>query len=205
MVVKQKPGYRYWRGNIVPPLSDKNLSMECILGRHGEGNRVLLEESRHKWERQFIRDVHLRRLFLMWKHRTPAMAARHRVSVDRVRVEMPVYRQRYGDEWLEVAEAAMDRYFEQVRFDLQAGLCVNVSFMEYWTSLPRWIEESRAEPPPGQVYLYSYADSISVDDIRGEGECAVELGQREGQPSWARQILDPARRKAVGLTDEPRT
>ena len=97
---------------------------------------------------------------------------------------------------------AMDEYFKQARQKMFDGVSIRLSFSDFWENKD---ELSKEKTTLKDATLYSDLSELNADDVRGEGECAVELGQRDGRPNLSLRILDPARRIAVGLKDEPKT
>ncbi len=191
---------RTWKGRKVPKLQG-NIGWENILAQHGADNQCLLREATPH-DKRIASDTRLRKVYLAWKRRTPMPVAVTDYAMNRIRVEIQDWFDTQGEQWLESIELAMDEYFKQARQKMFEGIRIRLSFSDFWENKE---ELSKEKTSLKGATVYSDLSHLSADDVRGEGECAVELGQRDGRPNLARQILGPARRKAVGLKDEPKT
>ena len=191
---------RTWKGRKIPKLQG-NKGWDNVLAQHSADNQSLLREATPR-DKRIASDTRLRQVYLAWKRKTPMPVAVTDYGMNKVRVEIHDWFSKHGDQWLESIDMAMDEYFKQARQKMFDGVSIRLSFSDFWENKD---ELSKEKTTLKDATLYSDLSELNADDVRGEGECAVELGQRDGRPNLSLRIQDPARRIAVGLKDEPKT
>ncbi len=189
---------RKWKGQVVPRLSTKDTFATVLSWHVGERRELLASAS--KFDQRMLADKRIRQVFFAWKEHSPLDMCTNENQMYLFRIEFEEWYAHWGGAWFTTLESLMQDYLSNARERVKRGYATRISFFDLWTK--RWSMLLEKEPT-GRVYLYTDLSRLTADDIRGEGECAVELAQRLGGSS--RQIRDPSRRKAVGLTDEPRT
>jgi len=148
-----------------------------------------------------VRDPLLRKLYFAWKFRSPIVTVRTSGQLRMVTdfcVEMYAT---HNDEWVEVVSNAMDTYFDSMREMRTEGSPRWISFIEFVSDFTYWEILSEEFEIHEAISLYPNSDLLY--DVRGEGECAIELAQRGGRPEFSRAITNPTRRKDVGLPALP--
>lgn len=191
---------RTWKGRKIPKLQG-NKGWGNVLAQHSADNQSLLREATPH-DKRIASDTRLRLVYLAWKRKTPMPVAVTDYGMNKVRVEIHDWFSKHGDQWLQSIDMAMDEYFKQARQKMFDGVSIRLSFSDFWENKD---ELSKEKTILKDATLYSDLSELNADDVRGEGECAVELGQRDGRPNLSLRIQDPARRIAVGLKDEPKT
>ena len=189
---------RKWKGQVVPRLLTKDTFSTVLSWHVGERRELLLSAS--KFDQRMLADKRIRQVFFAWKEHSPLDMCATENQMYMFRIEFEQWYEQCGDAWFDELHALMNDYLAQSRAKIKQGEATRISFFDFWTNRFSMLVEKSAV---GEVVLYADLSRLSADDIRGEGECAVELAQRLGNAT--RRILDPARRIAVGLTDEPRT
>lgn len=158
-------------------------------------------EARTRYEKHMVRDPLLRKLYFAWKFRSPIVTVRtgdHLLLVTNFCVEMYAT---HNDEWVEVVSNALDTYFDSMREMRMEGNPRWISFIEFVSDFHYWEMLSKEYEIHEPVTLYPSSDLLL--NVRGEGECAIELAQRAGRPEFAKAITNPTRRKDVGLPELP--
>jgi len=191
---------KMWKGQVVPALRGDN-GWPATLSQHAGWNLEQLKLA-NKFERVLARDNDIRKLFLLWRKHTTMYMAQSEYQLFRIRVEFKAWREEMGKDWLKTTDILIARYFSMAREEVFNCRPIRISFSGFWVS--RW-SLLESDDTSGCVVLYGTPSRLTADDVRGEGECAIEMAQREGCPIWSRQILDLDRRIAVGLIDEPKT
>jgi len=158
-------------------------------------------EARTRYEKHMVRDPLLRKLYFAWKFRSPIVTVRNAdqlLLVTNFCVEMYAT---HNDEWVEVVNDALDTYFDSMREMRIEGNPRWISFVEFISDFSYWEYLSKTYEIHESVSVYPPADLVY--EVRGEGECAIELAQRAGRPEFAKAITNPTRRKDVGLPELP--
>ena len=176
-------------------------SFNVVARRLGILKSSYSREARTRYEKHMVRDPLLRKLYFAWKFRSPIVTVRNASQLALVTSFCIELNDTHGDEWTQVVGDALDIYFDTMREMRIEGNPRWVSFVEFVTDFTYWEYLSKQFEIHEPVSVYRPTEMLR--SVRGEGECAVELGQREGRPEFARAITDPSRRKDVGLPELP--